>query len=215
MTSDSAPGLVVSRLKLMVLDEHFIVRVGIIAQLESEPDLEVVASVGNLQDAREQAARGTVDLALVESRLPDASGPEIVRTLKEARPALKVVILSAHTGEDEISRTVEAGADGYVLKSDPWMEVLNTVRAAARGGRPLCQTARQALHARAHRLGLTPRLEELLVLLSEGMSNKQIADRLGLSLATVKEHNTRLFTRLRVENRTQAIAEGRRRGIVR
>ena len=102
-----------------------------------------------------------------------------------------------------------------MLKSDPWMEVISTIRAAASGHRPLCRAAQAALSIRSGRIGLTPRLEELLVLLSEGMSNKQIAERLGLSLATIKEHNTRLFTRLRVENRTQAIAEGRRRGIVR
>ncbi len=215
MTSDSPTGMVAPRLRLMVLDEHFVVRVGIIAQLESEPDLEVVASVGTLEDAREQAIRGMLDLAVVESRLPDASGPEIVRTLREVRPGLKVVVLSAHAGEEEICRTLEAGANGYVLKSDPWLEVIATIRAAASGHRPLCRAAQAAVSVRSGRLGLTPRLEELLALLSEGMSNKQIAERLGLSLATIKEHNTRLFTRLRVENRTQAIAEGRRRGIVR
>ncbi len=199
----------------MVLDEHFIVRVGIIAQLESESDLEVVASVGSLADAREQASRHSLDIALTEARLPDASAPEILRALRAAQPGLKVVVLSAHAGEEEVCRALDAGANGYVFKSDPWASIVGAIRQANTGGRPLSPAALTAWNSRSGRLGLTPRLEELLGLLAEGFSNKQIADRLNLSLATVKEHNTRLFTRLRVENRTQAIAEARRRGLVR
>lgn len=199
----------------MVLDEHFIVRVGIIAQLESESDLEVVASVGSVADAREQAARHALDVAVTEARLPDGSAPDVIRALRSVQPSLKVVVLSAHAGEEEVCRALDAGANGYVFKSDPWAEIVGAIRQVSAGGRPLSRAALNAWNSRGGRLGLTPRLEELLGLLAEGFSNKQIADRLNLSLATVKEHNTRLFTRLRVENRTQAIAEARRRGIVR
>lgn len=206
-------------ISVMLVDDHSMVRAGLQQLLSSASDIEVVGSAANGAEAVELAAQVRPDVVLMDLQMPVMDGVEATTALREAHPEAAVVIVTSFSDRDRIVGAIDAGAVGYLLKDASPDDVLAGVRAAARGESPLHpKAARELLSARATSPGrgdveLTARETEVLGLVRQGLSNKQIARRLGITERTVKAHLTSCFQRIGVLDRTQAAVWAERHGI--
>jgi DNA-binding NarL/FixJ family response regulator len=193
--------------RVLIVDDHPVVRHGLSALLRSG-GLEVVGEAASGDDAIDAARSLAPDVVVMDLSLPGTSGIEATRRLRDARPGCAVVVLTAFADRDRVLAAVDAGASGYLLKDDDPSELVAGIRAAGRGGSPFSpQVAGALVGARAvhrERADLTPREREALGLVADGLSNKQIARRLGIAEGTVKAHLGRAFRRIGVRHRTQA-----------
>ncbi|MEU4258253.1 response regulator transcription factor [Streptomyces fradiae] len=206
--------------RLLLADDHPVVRAGLRAVLESEPGFEVVAEAATAEAAVERATAGGVDVVLMDLRFgPDAMhGSEATAAITgRGGGAPRVLVLTTYDTDADILAAVEAGASGYLLKDAPPEELAAAVRTAAAGRSALAPAvAHRLMHRlRAPAQALTRRELEVLGLVAEGLSNQQISKRLFLSQATVKSHLVHVFAKLSVESRTAAVAEARARGLLR
>ncbi|WP_173923900.1 response regulator transcription factor [Agromyces sp. Marseille-P2726] len=204
-------------IRLLLTDDHPVVRAGIRALLESEPDLEVVAEAPTAEDAVRLAAASDVDLVLMDLQFPGAlQGVEATRRIRSLDGAPRVLVLTNYDTDADILGAIEAGASGYLLKDAPPAELVAAVRAAAIGESALAPGVSSRLDAslgRAERL--TVREAEVLSLVAEGRSNRDIGRALFLSEATVKSHLVHIFAKLGVGSRTAAVARARELGAIR
>ena len=195
-------------IRLLLADDHTVVRDGLRQLLEQVEDLDVVAAAADGKQAVSLAAEHVPDVVLMDLEMPVLSGVEATRQIVAAEPATRVVVLTSFADRERILDALDAGAVGYLLKDAEPDELVRGVRAAARGESPLAPRAAAAvLQARASRPSepeLTQREREVLDLVGEGLPNKLIARRLGISEKTVKAHITRIFEALGVTDRTQA-----------
>ncbi|MER5194410.1 response regulator [Streptomyces sp. NPDC002755] len=205
-------------LRLLVADDHAVVRAGLRALLEGEPDLEVAAEAGSGEDAVRLAARLAPDLVLMDLRFGSGGidGIEAVRRLAAEAPGIPVVMLTSYSGRADVVRALEAGARGYVLKAGPPEELFRAVRGAAAGALGLAPEVVGELVAQspAPERELSGREVEVVRLLAEGLSNRAIAGALFLSEATVKTHLVRVYRKLGADNRAAAVSEAVRRGLL-
>ncbi|MFF1442279.1 response regulator [Streptomyces sp. NPDC058295] len=206
-------------LRLLVADDHAVVRAGLRALLEGEPDLEVAAEAGSGEDAVRLAARLLPDLVLMDLRFGSGAGIdgiEAVRRLAAEAPGIPVVMLTSYAGRADVVRALEAGARGYVLKAGPPEELFRAVRGAAAGALGLASEVVGELVAQnpAPERELSGREVEVVRLLAEGLSNRAIAEALFLSEATVKTHLVRIYRKLGADNRAAAVSEAVRRGLL-
>ena len=205
-------------IRVMVVDDHAVVRAGLEQLLASFPDVEVVGSAGGGAEAVELSAEHEPDVVLMDLSMPEVDGIEATRRIAEPTPATRVVIFTSFSERDRILSAIDAGAIGYLLKDAEPEEIHRGLQAAARGESPLAAKAAQAvvaarIESRPVR-ELTDREREVLVLVATGLANKQIARRLGITEKTVKAHLTRLFQRLGVTDRTQAALWAERHGLL-
>ncbi len=206
-------------ISVMVVDDHSMVRAGLQQLLSSAGDIEVVGSAANGAEAVELAAQVRPDVVLMDLQMPVMDGVEATAALCQVHPDAAVVIVTSFSDRDRIVGAIDAGAVGYLLKDASPDDVLGGVRAAARGESPLHpKAARELLSARAEapargEVELTARETEVLGLVRQGLSNKQIARRLGITERTVKAHLTSCFQRIGVLDRTQAAVWAERHGI--
>jgi DNA-binding NarL/FixJ family response regulator len=204
-------------IRVMIVDDHGVVREGLERLLPTAGDIEVVASARDGDQAVALAAEQRPDVVLMDFSMPGVDGAEATRRIVAANPDACVVILTSFSDRDQILAAVDAGAVGYMLKDGEPAELIEGVRAAARGESPLHpRAAREVLSRRDSpraREDLTAREREILVLVTEGMPNKRISMRLGISEKTVKAHMTSIFGRLGVSDRTQAALWAREHGI--
>jgi len=195
-------------IRLLLADDHGVVRDGLRQLLSQFEDLDVVAAATNGEHAVELAAEHEPDVVLMDLEMPVLSGSDATRRILDARPETRVVVLTSFADRERILDALDAGAVGYLLKDAEPDELVRGVRAAARGESPLAPRAATAvLQARASRPSepeLTHREREVLDLVGEGLPNKLIARRLEISEKTVKAHITRIFEALGVTDRTQA-----------
>jgi DNA-binding NarL/FixJ family response regulator len=195
-------------IRVLVADDHGVVRAGLEQLLANFDDLEVVGSAADGQEAVAISAAHQPDVVLMDLSMPVLDGIEATRQIVAAHPSTNVVILTSFSDRERILQAVDAGASGYLLKDAEPEELLRGIRAATRGESPLApKVARTVLDARVERRPvdeLTEREREVLVMLSSGLLNKQIARRLGISEKTVKAHLTNVYRRIGVEDRTQA-----------
>lgn len=193
-------------IRLRLIDDHPVVRQGLKAALESEPDLRVAAEAGGLS----QLPATEVDVTVLDLEM---DGPQPLDSICQLGP---VVVFSAHSEPDKISQALQAGALGYVLKGAPLDELITAIRAAFRGESYLqarvAGLLAQALRSPAPRL--SARQKEILGLLAEGLSNKEIGARLGVTERTAKFHVNAVFNRLGADNRAQAVALAGRLGLI-
>ncbi len=192
--------------------------------LESEGDIEVVGEAADGSGAAELVEESSADVVLVDVIMPNTDGIEATREIKDAHPNVAVVVLSGHDEQRFVFDAVKAGASGYLLKSAELDEVVSTVRSVARGEMQLDpQLASQvltefegysAMDVAAAFQPLTPREQEILKLMSEGLPNKAIASRLSISERTVTTHVANIYSKLHVNNRVSAIQEAMRRRIL-
>lgn len=209
-------------LRVLIADDHAVVRAGLRALLDDEPDFDVVAEAGSGEEAVCLAARLTPDVALMDLRFagPGAGsgidGVEAVRRLASKAPGVAVVMLTSYAGRADIVRALEAGARGYVLKAGPPGELFQAVRAAAVGSVGLAaEIVRELVGQEARRQNDLSRREiEVVRLMAQGRSNRAIAEALFLSEATVKTHLVRIYRKLKVDNRAAAVSEAVRRGLL-
>jgi DNA-binding NarL/FixJ family response regulator len=206
-------------IRLLLAEDHPVVRVGLERLLAGEEDIEIVGTADNGATAVELAAKQEVDVVLMDLSMPVMDGIEATRRIVETHEgAVRVVVLTSLSSREEIMAALDAGASGYLLKDAEPQELLAGVRAAARGDAPLApRAAREVLSARAEDAsgpGLSPRESEVLQLVARGLPNKRIARELQISEKTVKAHLTQIFQRIGVTDRTQAALWAKDRGLV-
>ena len=203
---------------VLIVDDHPVVRDGLASVLGAQAEMRVGGSVGSAEAMLEALAAGGVDVVLLDLALPGMSGMEALARVSRAFPTLPVIVFSAHDDEDAMVEAVRSGARGYVVKGAPAAEIVGAVRTVAGGGSYFEARAAGALAAavRTKRApdALTRREREVIRLVGEGCSNKQIAARLGISERTAKFHVQQIMTKLGAENRAQAVALAARRRIV-
>jgi DNA-binding NarL/FixJ family response regulator len=204
-------------IRVAVIDDHTIVRNGLVALLRSHADLDVVASAGDGEAAVALCVEHHPDVALMDLSMPGMGGIEATRQIAERAPGVQVVVLTSFMDRDRIVDALNAGAIGYLLKDAEPDELIRGIQAAARGESPLDPRAARAMLS-AQRTpspldALTEREREVLALVAEGLPNKQIARRLEITEKTVKAHLTSVFRAIGVNDRMQAGLWARRNGL--
>lgn len=196
------------RIRVMVVDDHAVVRQGISDVLSGDPGIEIVALATSGPEAVSLASEHHPDVALMDISMPAMDGVDATRRAIDASPGLKVVMLTSFAEPQHVNAALDAGAVGYLLKDAEPQEIVRAVKAASRGEAPFSPRAAGALLQRRseHRAieELTPREREVLELVGQGMANKQIARRLVIKEKTVKAHLTSVFQRIGVSDRTSA-----------
>lgn len=191
---------------IVIADDHTLVREGTRQLLERHPDLQVVGEVARGDEVPALVGSLRPDVLLLDVRLPGANGIEVLRRVATATPGIRVVMLSAFADTDYVSAALSAGAAGYLLKTSPGEEVAQAIRAVHAGATVLDPAVSRELvthPARAEPTDLSPREAELVALVVEGLPNKVIATRLGISRRTVEGHLGRVFSKLGVATRTE------------
>ncbi|GIL35090.1 response regulator transcription factor [Phycicoccus jejuensis] len=204
-------------IRLLVVDDHPVVRAGMVAVLGEEPDLDVVGEAGNGAEALALVPRLEPDVVLMDLRMPVMDGAEATARLRSMPSAPQVLVLTTYDTDADIVRAVEAGARGYLLKDAPTSLLTDAIRRAARGETVLAPpvAARLADRLRAPAVpDLTAREVEVLGLVARGLSNAQVGRQLFIGEATVKTHLLRAFAKLGVQDRTAAVTEAHRRGLI-
>ena len=205
-------------IRVLVAEDHAVVRAGLEQLLAGADDVEVVGSAANGAEAVELTGERSPDVVLMDLVMPGVDGIEATRRILELGTGARVVVLTSFSDRNAIMDALDAGAIGYLLKDAEPEELVRGIRAAARGESPLDpKAARELLSARTERAPsaeLSPREREVLVLLASGLPNKLIAQRLGISEKTVKAHLTHVFGRIGVTDRTQAALWAQREGLV-
>jgi len=204
-------------IRLLLADDHPVVRAGLRALFSTEPDLDVVGEASTGSEAVERSRSG-VDIVLMDLQFGGGmQGAEATRRIRNADNAPHVLVLTNYDTDADILGAVEAGASGYLLKDAPPSELVAAVRAAARGESALAPRVAGRLDARQNAAdeALSSREAEVLGLVADGYSNRDIARSLFLSEATVKSHLVHIFTKLQVSSRTAAVASARDRGYIR
>jgi DNA-binding NarL/FixJ family response regulator len=209
--------------RVLVADDHELVRKGLTLVLAAEPDLNVVAEAADGEEAVKRALQDDIDLAILDISMPRKTGLQAARELGRRRPELRILILSMHENEQFLFEALKAGASGYVLKSGADDDIVTACRAAMRGEPFLYPSAVHALmrdvitrtdeHNEELEL-LTPRELEVLKLIAEGHSSKEIATTLVLSIKTVESHRTNILTKLGMRDRVDLTRYAIRRGLV-
>ncbi len=201
-------------IRILVVDDHFMVRMGLSASLNVEPDIEVVAEAGNAEAALDAYRRVQPTLVMMDLRLPGMSGAECTAELIREFPEARVLMLSTHSSEEEIYRAIQAGARGYVVKSIVREELLRAVREVHRGGRYFDSIVASHLAERQSHRALSSREVDVLRLVAQGFGNKEIAKALDIAEVTVKLHVSHMLEKLEVKDRTQAATVALQRGII-
>lgn len=203
------------RLSVLVVDDHPLMRIGIAAMIDAQEDMRTAAQAGSGEEALELYQRTQPDIVLVDLRLPGMSGVEVIREIRRHNAEVKFVVLTTYDGDEDIHQALEAGARGYMIKGMPAATLLDALRRVQAGGRYLPRPVEKILEARMPDSELSPRERKVLELIVAGKSNKEIAAELGISRATVKFHVSVIFSRMGVEDRTQAAVAALQRGLVR
>ena len=202
------------RTRVLLVDDHRVVREGLVLLLERASDLAVVGSAATGEEAIDLFRSERPDIVLMDLQLPGMSGVDAIRAILKIDPQARVVVLTMYDGDEDIHRALEAGATTYLLKGSPSNDLINIVRAVHAGGQPIPQDVRLRLEDRAARPALTQREVRVLELVLQGQRNKEIATTLSISDDTVQVHLKNIFTKLDVHDRTAAVYVALRRGII-
>lgn len=204
----------IERLRVVIVDDHAILREGLAAILGRAPDLDVVGQAADGPSAIEAFRRLQPDVMLMDVGLPGLNGIDVTRAVCEQFPDARIIILTVHDGDEYVYRALRAGARAYLLKDAAGEEVLDAVRQVGRGKRLLAPTAAARLAERVAGSELTERERAVLEILVEGKSNAAIGRELGITESTVKAHVNNILGKLGVRQRTEAAAVAVRRGLV-
>jgi DNA-binding NarL/FixJ family response regulator len=204
----------VAKIRVLVVDDHPIMRIGIAAIIEATPDMTTVAQAGSGEESVELYEKHLPDITLMDLRLPGMSGVEAIHTVIARHPEAKFVVLTTYEGDEDIHQALEAGACSYIIKGMPHDALVNALRRVHAGGRFLPPPVSRALSSRIPHSDLSGREREVLNLIVRGRSNKEIATDLGITESTVKCHVSVILMRLNVNDRTQAVVTALQRGLV-
>jgi two-component system NarL family response regulator len=200
--------------RILLVDDHYVVRIGMASSLNLEPDLEVIAEAENGEAAIALYREHRPDLVILDWRLPDLSGGDVIKALHAEFPAARVLVLSAFESEEVIYQALQAGAVGYLAKSSRRPELIGAVRLAAQGKAAFSADIAAKLASRIQRPSLSPRELEVVAELVKGNSNKEIATRLSISENTVKLHITHIMQKLRAKDRTHVASIALQQGLL-
>lgn len=214
-------------IRVLIADDHTLVRQGIRMLLETQPDLHVVGEASDGAQVVQLAVELHPDVVLMDIAMPNMDGLEATREIKRLLPNAQILALTMHEGDDYFFKIISAGAAGYVLKRAAANDLLSAVRAVAQGEVVLNPTLVKKLvedyagrarteerEMRAGNLNLTQREQEVLTLIAEGYANREIADKLGVSLSTVQTHYAHLIEKLNLRNRTALVKYALRHGLI-
>lgn len=208
-------------IRVLIVDDHPLYRRGTRAALDGRPGIAVIDAVGTAAEALASARDLAPDIVLLDINLPDRSGIEVAREMRATMPDIGVIALSAYDDEAFILALAEAGVRGYLLKTATDGEIASAVRAVAAGGSVFASAVTEALLRHALRSesgddrGLTDREREVLRFVAEGRTNREIGRRLGISERTAQAHLSRVFDKLDVSSRTEAVAVALKEGLIR
>jgi DNA-binding NarL/FixJ family response regulator len=205
-----------SPLRLLIVDDHEVVRAGLRMLLKRWPNIDVVGEAGTAAEGVEQSRNSEPDVVLMDMRLPDGTGVDACREIRASSPQTKVVFLTAFADDDAVMSAIFAGADGYLLKEIAGDALVNAIETVARGHSILDPLVTRAVldgmrsmsvpGEPARQTSLSPQEQHVLALVAEGKTNKEIAADLGLSYKTVKNYLSNVFQKLQVSHRSQAAA---------
>jgi DNA-binding NarL/FixJ family response regulator len=208
------PPVTVPTFSVIIVDDHFAVRDGLTAALETEPDIDVIATADSGASLLARYASQRPDIVLMDLQLPDAKGCSLITRLLAVDPTAKILVFSAYARDDDLKTVMSAGAFGYVQKTASRDELLAALRRVATGGRYLGSDFYQRIKGLRAGPTITLREREVLVLIAQGLSNKEIASALGIATETVKQHISTVLDKMEVKDRAHASAEAIRRGII-
>ena len=209
------PDVTADKARVLLVDDHALLRTGVAKIINQEPDLQVVAEAENGVDAIAAYERHQPDVTLLDLRMPVMEGVEAVKQIRARDPRALLIVLTTFDRDDEISQALKAGAKAYVLKDIAAEELVDCIRKVLAGKTYIAPAAAAKLAEGFTRVQLTPREMSTLRLLADGKANKEIANALDISERTVKTHLAHLFEKLGVTSRTEAIKVATRRGLVR
>jgi DNA-binding NarL/FixJ family response regulator len=200
--------------RILIADDHYVVRMGLTTMINTEPDMEIVAEASDGAQAVGLFTRFNPDVTLLDLRMPVMSGIEVVAAIRAQNKNAKILILSAMSGDEDIHKALEAGVAGYVLKDSTDEKLIPAIRAVAAGHRWIPEDVAKRLSSRRLFEDLTSRELQVLNKLIKGMANKQIADAMNISENTVKGFLKNILAKLHVADRTEAVAVAIQRGII-
>jgi DNA-binding NarL/FixJ family response regulator len=214
---------VVEIIKILIADDHPVVREGLFAMLSREQDFDVVGEAKDGVEAVDKAKELNPDVVLMDLRMPELDGVEAMRRIKSVKSDIKFIILTTYSDDEYIFRGIEAGARAYLLKDAPREELFKAIRAVHRGESLIQPVVASKLLDRFTELSrrspsgeeLTERELEILRLIAKGAANKEIGDQLSIAQSTVKTHITNIFQKLGVNDRTEAVTQAIKKGIIR
>ncbi|HEY3120836.1 MAG TPA: response regulator transcription factor [Vicinamibacteria bacterium] len=201
-------------IRIMVVDDHPVVREGFAGMIGTEPDMKLVAEAKSGEEAQRLFRQHHPDVTLMDLRMPGLNGVEAIRAIRREFPHSRFIVLTTYDGDEDIYRALEAGAQAYLLKDMLCDEILAAIRAVHAGQRRIPAEVGTRLAERMSGLELSGREQQVLELVVKGKSNKEIAGQLDITEATVKGHVTNILSKLGVTDRTQAAIAALRRGLV-
>ena len=208
MSSDSEP------IRVLVVDDHNLVREGVITLVEGQPDIRVVAEAANGREAIQQFRAHRPDVTLMDLQMPEMNGLDALIAIRGEFPDARIIVLTTYAGDVQVLRAIKAGARAYLLKSSWHKELLDTIRAVHQGKKFLSPEVSFEIAEHATDDALTPAEVRVLRLIAEGHANKEIAAQLSVSEETVKGQVSNVLSKLNARDRTHAAMIGLRRGII-
>ena len=203
-----------SQIRIMIVEDHFVVREGLKSIINSQKDMVTVAEAGNGRQAVEAFEQYQPDVTLMDVRIPGLNGIDAIGGIVAKFPNARVIVLSTYGGDENIFRAFQAGAMAYFLKDIKGQDLVDAIRAVHAGQRVVPPEIASQLAGRVPLTALSPREMEILTLVAKGKSNKEIGAELAISEGTVRVHTSNLLSKLRCSGRAQAVSEAIRRGII-
>ena len=201
-------------IRVLVVDDHVVVRMGLRSMIESDPEMQVAGEASNGAEALDLYKRLELDVVLMDLRMPRMGGVDATAAIHAHDPQSRILVLTTYDGDESIYQALKAGAKGYLLKDVTKEEFIAALRKVAQGEYYLPQTVAARLAQRVPAGQLSQREMDVLKLIVQGLSNKEIADSLHLSESTIKNHVNSLLSKLHVKDRTQAVTTALKRGMV-
>ena len=204
-----------SPIRIFIVEDHHVVRMGLQAMLKREPDMTVVGTAASAEEALRLLAAIKTDVVLTDLRMPDMSGVELLAKLTAVYPDIRAAVLTNYHSDEDVFSAIKAGAKAYILKSAMMEEILEAIRAVHAGSRWIPAHIAQQLADRVSRAQLSTRETEILQLIARGMRNREIGEKLFISENTVRNHILNLLQKLGTTHRTEAVALAIQQGLVR
>jgi len=201
-------------IKVAIIDDHVVVRAGLKYVLASDPEMSFIGEFGGGAGAAQFVSELKPDVTLLDVRMPDLSGVEALKEILTVEPKARVVMLTTSDVEEDVYRSIEEGALGYVQKEAPVEEILGAIHSAMKGDVYMSEDIRRIYETRKGAKGLSPREAEVLGAVADGLNNRQIGERLGISENSVKMHLKRIFYKLGADDRTEAVNLALKRGFL-
>jgi DNA-binding NarL/FixJ family response regulator len=202
-------------IRILTVDDHPLMRAGVASFLATEPGLQVVAEAANGEEALEKYRELRPDLVLMDLSMPVMDGLEATHAILEEFPGARIIVLTTYAGDEDVHRALDAGALGYLLKDMLVADILKVIRSVIAGRRGIPPAVASTLAQHTPRIALTPRETEVISLIATGLTNGEIAQRIGRTEETVKVHVKNILRKLNAQDRTEAVTNAVRRGFIR